>query len=169
MNAKEYNKLVELYSDALYRFILKNVKDEAEAQDVVQDAYLKLWLNREKVESEKAKSWLFSTGYHVMIDHIRKDKRLTLLEDYHENSESYTQEYHGLDDLLEKGLSRLPAIQKLVVLLRDYEGYSYEEIAEITGLNLGQVKVYIHRARTSLKDFVEKMENYYHEHQRKEL
>jgi RNA polymerase sigma-70 factor (ECF subfamily) len=104
-----------------------------------------------------------------MIDHIRKDKRLTELEDHHEEMYSYTDEYHGLDELLENGLAQLPAIQKSVVLLRDYEGYSYEEIAEITGLNLGQVKVYIHRARISLRQFVEKMENYYHEHQRKEL
>jgi RNA polymerase sigma-70 factor (ECF subfamily) len=167
MNAKEYNKLVELYSDSLYRFILKSCRDEAEAQDVVQEAYLKLWIHREKVEIPKAKSWLFSTGYHVMIDHIRKNKRMTLLEDYHENAMSYSNEYLGLGDLLEIGLSKIPPVQKSVVLLRDYEGYSYEEIAEITGLNLGQVKVYIHRARTFLKNFVEKMENY--EHQRKEL
>lgn len=164
MNAKEYNKLVELHADGLYRFIFKNVKDEAEAQDVVQDAFEKLWINREKVELAKAKSWLFSTAYHVMIDHIRKNQRLTLLEEHHEHDHYYTEEYQGLNEMLEKGLEQLPATQKSVVMLRDYEGYSYEEIAEITGLNLGQVKVYIHRARTFLRSFFEKMESYYHEH-----
>lgn len=161
MNAKEYNRLVELHADGLYRFILKNIKDEAEAQDVVQDSFEKLWINKDKVDAKKAKSWLFSTAYHTMIDHIRKDKKQTLLEEHHENAFYYSDEYSGTAELLERGLSRLPAAQKSVVLLRDYEGYSYEEIAGITGLNEGQVKVYIHRARMFLRTFIEKMESYY--------
>jgi RNA polymerase sigma-70 factor (ECF subfamily) len=167
MNAKEYNELVNQYADGLYRFILKNIKDESEAQDVVQDAFEKLWINKDKVESPKAKSWLFSTAYHSMIDNIRKVKRIDALEEYHEEKHFYADEYMGTGEVLENGLNKLPAIQKSVVLLRDYEGYSYDEIAEITELNVGQVKVYIHRARTFMRDFIEKMENYSYGNQRK--
>ncbi|RYD73586.1 MAG: RNA polymerase sigma factor [Sphingobacteriales bacterium] len=160
MNAKEYNELVNQHSDGLYRFILKNIKDESEAQDVVQDAFEKLWINKDKVDLKKAKSWLFSTAYHTMIDNIRKLKKIDSLEEYHEEKHFYADEYMGTGDMLEKALNKLPAIQKSVVLLRDYEGYAYDEIAEITSLNVGQVKVYIHRARTFLRDLIEKMENY---------
>ena len=161
MNAKEYNIIVELHADGLYRFILKNMKDESSAQDVVQDSFEKLWINRDKVAPEKAKSWIFSTAYHTMIDHLRRAQRLTLLEEHHENAFYYSEEeYQGTAELLEMGLSKLPDAQRSVVLLRDYEGYSYQEIAGITGLNEAQVKVYIHRARQFLKTFVEKMESY---------
>lgn len=163
MNAQEYNKIVGLTADGLYRFILKNIKNEAEAQDVVQESFEKLWINLDKIYAEKAKAWLFSTAYHLMIDHIRKNKKISLREDHPENSHSIHSEYLGLDTMLENALDKLPEIQKSVILLRDYEGYSYEEIAEITGLNLGQVKVYIHRGRTFLRSFIFKMENYYHE------
>ncbi|MGZ5281940.1 MAG: RNA polymerase sigma factor [Bacteroidia bacterium] len=166
MNAKEYNELVNQHADGLYRFILKNIKDESEAQDVVQDSFEKLWINKDKVELQKAKSWLFSTAYHTMIDNIRKVKRIDALEEYHDEKHFYADEYMGTGELLEKGLNKLPAIQKSVVLLRDYEGYSYEEIAEITQINVGQVKVYIHRARTFMRNFIEKMENYSYGNQR---
>ena len=59
---------------------------------------------------------------------------------------------------LEKALNKLPEIQKSVVLLRDYEGYSYEEIGEICGLKESQVKVYIFRARTFLKNYIGSIE-----------
>ncbi len=167
MNTKAYNDLVNAQADGLYRFILKNIKDEAEAQDVVQDAFEKLWINKDKVSPEKAKSWLFSTAYHAMIDNLRKVKRIDVLEDYHDERHFYADEYMGTGELLEKGLNKLPEIQRSVVLLRDYEGYSYDEIAEITALNTGQVKVYIHRARTFMRNFIEKMENYSYGNQRK--
>jgi RNA polymerase sigma-70 factor (ECF subfamily) len=66
--------------------------------------------------------------------------------------------YTGLMELLDMALGRLPHIQRTVVLLRDYEGYSYEEIGRITGLNESQVKVYIFRARMFLKNFIGKPE-----------
>ena len=61
-------------------------------------------------------------------------------------------------EILDKALDRLPAIQKSVVLLRDYEGYSYKEIGEITGLSETQVKVYIYRARLYLKKYIVSIE-----------
>jgi RNA polymerase sigma-70 factor (ECF subfamily) len=161
MTAQEFNKLVELHADGLYRFILKNSGNEAEAEDVVQDAFEKLWLNHEKIEFAKGKSWLFSAGYHTMIDHIRRSKKISYMEEHHENSQYTTESYTGTADMLQKAVDLLPAAQKSVLMLRDYEGYTYQEIAGITGFNEGQVKVYIHRARIFLRDKIEKMENYY--------
>ncbi|MDQ3072960.1 MAG: RNA polymerase sigma factor, partial [Bacteroidota bacterium] len=66
----------------------------------------------------------------------------------------------GTREMLERALHLLPLIQKSVILLCDYEGYSYSEIGNITGLNASQVKVYIHRGRKTLRDFITKMESY---------
>jgi len=61
--------------------------------------------------------------------------------------------------VLDQALRLLPEIQRSVILLRDYEGYSYQEIGEITRLNESQVKVYIYRARVFLKNYIGKLEN----------
>ena len=60
---------------------------------------------------------------------------------------------------LQDALNRLNEVQKSLVMLKDYEGYSYEEIAKITGLNEGQVKVYLHRARLALRNYLVSPEN----------
>ena len=66
---------------------------------------------------------------------------------------------NNLKKILEEALSRLSETQRSLVLLKDYEGYSYEEIGQITGLNESQVKVYLHRARIQLKTYLVKPEN----------
>ncbi len=71
MTEKEYNECVNLYADNVYRFIVKNLRHEENAKDVVQTAFEKLWMNRETVENERSKSYLFTVAYHQMIDHIR--------------------------------------------------------------------------------------------------
>ena len=160
MNPAEYNRCVDLYSDAVFRFIFSNRKDEYEARDAVQDAFETLWRNCEKVEFAKAKSYLFSVAYHDMIDAIRKRRRIVELQEKHERiPTSHQPGYTGARQLVEQGLERLPDIQKQVLMLRDYEGYDYKEIGNITGLNEPQVKVYIFRARKTLKDFIGKTEN----------
>jgi RNA polymerase sigma-70 factor (ECF subfamily) len=71
---------------------------------------------------------------------------------------SHTTQYTDLKEVLNRGLEQLPEIQKTVLLLRDYEGYNYAEIGAITGLSESQVKVYIFRARTFLKNYIGRME-----------
>ena len=85
MTEKEYNQCVNQYADNVYRFIVKNLRHEEDARDIVQTAFEKLWRNREAVESEKSKSYLFTVAYNQMIDHIRKNKRIQLKEDFSED------------------------------------------------------------------------------------
>jgi len=158
MTVEEYNKSVDLYSDGVFRFILKNIKDEDEAKDIVQDTYEKLWIKSSEVSYSKVKSYLFSAAYHTMIDKIRKNKRLTTMNEITDNIETYTGSYNGLNEVLDEALSKLPEIQRSVILLRDYEGYPYYEIAELTGLSESQVKVYIYRGRLALKKYIGSIE-----------
>ena len=89
MTITEYNLAVDNYSDRLYRFVLKSIKDVHAAQDIVQDSYEKLWKNRENVDGKKVKSYLFTTAYHTMIDRIRKEKRSTFSEELNLKEESH--------------------------------------------------------------------------------
>jgi len=159
MTADEFNKCVDLYADNLYRFILKNVKDEEKARDIVQDTYEKLWMKVSEVESTNAKSYMFTTAYRTMIDRIRRDKKQGDMTEANMYSLSHSRQYSDLKDILNEALNKLPEIQRSVILLRDYEGYNYAEIGEITGLNESQVKVYIFRARGFLKNYLGALEN----------
>jgi RNA polymerase sigma factor (sigma-70 family) len=158
MTIAEYNKSVDDFSDGLYRFILKNIKDEEKAKDIIQDTYEKLWTKISNVSYEKVKSYLFTAAYHTMIDTIRKDKRLETMEKLNAEMYSYTKQYTGISEILEEAVNKLPDDQRSVILLRDYEGYSYDEIADITGLNESQVKVYIYRGRMFLKKYIGSIE-----------
>ena len=159
MTVEEYNKCVDGFSDNVYRFILKNIKDQEKAKDIVQETYEKLWVRAQDVSFEKARSYIFSTAYHTMIDTIRKDKRMTDFDEVNYNEHSYSDQYKGLSEILNEALEKLPEIQRSVVLLRDYEGYNYKEIGDITGLNESQVKVYIYRARLTLKTYIGSIES----------
>ncbi len=159
MNEKEYNECVNIYADGVYRFILKNLRHEEDSKDVVQSAFEKLWVNRESVENERSKSYLFTVAYHQMIDHIRKNKRISLQEDFSKEMRTTREPQHNVKKILNEALYRLSETQRSLVLLKDYEGYSYDEIAEITSLSISQVKVYLHRARIQLKNYLVKQEN----------
>jgi RNA polymerase sigma-70 factor (ECF subfamily) len=159
MTVEEFNQCVDLYADNLYRFILKNVKDSEKARDIVQDTYEKLWLKVSDVESKNAKSYMFTTAYRTMIDKIRRDKKQGEMTEANLKSLNHSKQYSDLKEILNEALNKLPEIQRSVILLRDYEGYNYEEIGEITGLNESQVKVYIFRARAFLKNYIGAIEN----------
>jgi len=161
MTIEEYNKAVDLYADHLFRFIMKQSRNEALAQDVVQESFEKMWLKLDAINGAKAKSYLFTTGYHTMLDVLKKEKRVTSIDGESEQEQSHQQpqQYSDLSEVLEEALERLPDIQRTVIMLRDYEGYSYEEIGEITELNASQVKVYIYRGRISLKQYLVNIEN----------
>lgn len=159
MTPKEYNQCVDAYADGAYRFILHNIKDHDESNDIVQDTFEKLWIHHDNVNYAKAKSYIFTTAYRTMIDKIRKKKKESMMEEHHLDMLTDHQEYTGLKSILQEGLNKLPEIQRIVLMLRDYEGYSYKEVGEITDLNESQVKVYIYRARLFLKEFIGKIEN----------
>lgn len=157
MTQKEYNLCVEKFSDHIYRFMLKMTGNVADAEDLTQDTFAILWIHRRKIAGDKAKSYLFTTAYRRFIDKVRHDKYLTLSDTLPETSVYH--EYSDAKEILSSILDRLPHNQKSAVLLRDYEGYSYDEIAQILDLTLPQVKILIFRARVAIKDYVKNFQN----------
>jgi len=157
MTRKEYNQAVQLYSDNIYRFILKNLRDSDNARDVVQETFAKVWQKVDEIDFSKAKSYLFTTAYNSMIDMIRREERRKAFVPEARQSVAYNQ-FNDLQEVLSQALATLPQQQQSLVLLRDYEGYSYEEIGEITGLSESQVKVYIFRARQSMRNYIRSLD-----------
>ena len=154
MTEKDYNESVLLYADNVYRFIVKNLRHTEDAEDIVQSAFEKLWIHKDSVEPQKAKSYLFTVAYHLLIDHTRKAKRITLQESFENDSQTAYQENKALKKVLHDALATLSETQRSLVLLKDYEGYSYEEIGEITKLTTDQVRVYLYRARLKLRSYL---------------
>lgn len=158
MTNEEYNICVNELADRLFRFVLKNTRQESDARDIVQQSFEKLWVKRENVSFEKAKSYLFTTAYHTFIDWTRKQKRISVVEQTPEVVMKNEHHRFELKDSLNSALNQLSNIQREVILLRDYEGYAYKEIAEITGITESQVKVYIFRARKNMHKILTQME-----------
>lgn len=158
MTVAEYNNCVDKLSDNVYRFIVKNLRDKEKAKDIVQDTFEKMWVKAADISFDKAKSYLFSAAYHTMIDLIRKDKRQTHFDNVSPDEHSHSEQYTDLNEIIHTALDQLNEDQKSVIMLRDYEGYSYREISEITGFSESQVKVYIYRGRQHLKKYIGSIE-----------
>lgn len=158
MTISEYNDSVDQFSDNLFRFVLKNIKDNEKAKDIIQDTFMKFWEKRDAVDPKKIKSYLFTTAYHTLIDVVRKDKKQGSFGSIKEEEYSTRSQYSDLQEILNSAIEQLPVDQKSVILLRDYEGYAYNEIAEITKMSEAQVKVYIFRGRKFLKNYLGSIE-----------
>lgn len=149
---------MDTHADGVYRFILKHIRDKEVAKDIVQDSFEKMWRKIDTIDSKKSKTYLFTTAYHTLVDYTRRGAKQARFDEVDFNEHSHTKQYSDLKEVLNKGLEQLPEIQKTVLLLRDYEGYDYAEIGAITQLTESQVKVYIFRARTLLKNYIGKVE-----------
>ena len=156
MEANDYNICVKQLSDALFRFACKSTGSPDDAHDVVQNSFEVLWQKRKDVEAGKAKAFLFQVAYRQSVDTYRRKSRISYVE---APEQSYALPDPGLKKVLDNALAQLGEQARALVLLKDYEGYSSEEIARITDLTDAQVKVYLHRARKLLKDYLVRVEH----------
>lgn len=159
MNRFQYNTCVDRYADALFRFALASLRNRMEAEDVVQDSFARVWEHRGQVDFDKAKSYLFTTAHHLIIDQVRQRREETSVETLFQLPDHQKSSYPDVNEILHQAVATLPEAQRSAVLLRDYEGYSYQEIGDITGQTEAQVKVNIFRARTALRNMIKNMDN----------
>lgn len=154
MTTKEYNHCVRHLGDDLYRFALRYANLSAAAEDAVQDVFADLWERRSEVESEGARGWLIRALYRRLVDMHRHEEVVRNAQVAQEN-EYRQHENFELKDALAHALATLTEQQRMLVLLRDLEGYEYAEMAQMTGLSEQQVGVYLFRARKQLKKQLE--------------
>jgi len=152
LDRKEYNIAVKELSNHLYNFAFKFLRSEEDAQDIVQDVFEKLWVNRRKIDILKAKSWMFTTAHHAMINFSNRSKRSVAMEN-NDLPEIVKQDVNIFEsnEVVQRAVAILPPVQRSIILLRDLEGYSYDEIAVAMNLTDSQVKVYLFRARKKIK------------------
>lgn len=154
MNQREYNKAVDLHSDDLYRFALRYTGDSSTAWDPVQDSFVTLWEHRQEVDADDAKRYLIKVLYRKLVDLHRNSSRTVSPTKEHTDESYQPQERFELSDTLQAALAQLPSIQRTLLLMKDLEGYSYKEMADMTQLSEQQVMVYLYRARVKMRKLI---------------
>ena len=155
MDNLDYNSTIKKLERPLFCFIFGKIKDEDEANDIVQDSFIKLWENIANVPVEKAKSWLFTVSNNLFINRIKvKNRYTTIGSDVTDYDTELVEDKNDFDvrEIINKALSELKPKQQKLIRLRDIDGLSYYEIGELMNLNESQVKVYLFRARKEIKN-----------------
>jgi RNA polymerase sigma-70 factor, ECF subfamily len=159
ISVQEYNQAVKEYTRSIFRFLYKAIKDEEAVNDITQDCYLKLWQNRDQINPQKIKPWLFSVAYHAMLNYLHAASKRVKLDEHAQVPHVFQKNEFDTKAIIERVLDELPPLQKSIILLRDLEGYEYKEIGEILMLNEAQVKVYLFRARQKVKNTIKELTN----------
>ncbi len=154
----QFGELIKPFKDKMFRFALRMVGSTDEAEDVVQEVFIKLWKKRDYIDQIKnLEAWCMQLTRNMSIDKLRSKHRRTEdidghyeLQDKGRNPEEKTIS-SDIYTKIQTMIQALPEKQKMVIQLRDIEGYSYQEIADALELPLNQVKVNLFRARNTIK------------------
>ena len=162
MTEKEFHTIINEYSDTMFRFAFFKTGNEELAKDVVQESFINLWKeNKVLKEYKNIQAYCFTLIKNKSIDHFRSNEnRLKVVKSLHQE--------HELDNTIEEKLEREEKLKKMfyylnkleekhatILRLRDFEGYTYAEIAELIGMSLENVKVTLFRARKALQNILQ--------------
>jgi RNA polymerase sigma-70 factor (ECF subfamily) len=158
--AETFERVVRGQKDRLYAYATMMLRDPQEAQDIAQEALVRLWQHRETVPEERAPVWLGRTVHNLCIDRMRRRRArpesgsATLESELHDATPGPLRrtESAELGRLLTDALARMSDVDRAVIVLREVQGLAYAEIAEILDVPLGTLKARLHRAREQLRD-----------------
>lgn len=160
MEINELIAIISPYKNKMFRYAYSIIGNRFEAEDIVQEAMIKVWKKREKFEViDNKEAWVITIVRNLAIDKVRarKKKQTSDIDEYFhisDNAPSPDVRLEQRDAVKKVGeiMSTLPEMQREIITLRDIEGYTYQEIADIMGLKVDQVKVYLFRARKVLRE-----------------
>lgn len=155
-----FEQIYKQYSLRIYWNILKMVKSEDDASELLQDVFFKVWEKRELIDPEQSfKSYLFQISKFAVYNFIRKTNLDKKLKDYlsHENTELYTHveesiAYKQSDEFIKDAIEQLPPQRKQVYKLCKIEGKSYEEVSKILGISTSTISDHIVKATKFIKN-----------------
>lgn len=166
MNSKEFNNKIVSLSPRIYPLIMRMLKNEEDALDAVQEVMLKLWNKRKSLKAHpNPEGFVFVTARNYCLDKLKKrnifqDDNPGYLHMADTKSSEIEQENMEASVLIKSLISRLPDTQKEVITLRDLDGLEFEEIAEVTGIKIENIRVLLSRARKVISTGLSEIYNY---------
>lgn len=168
-----YEILVKKFKDPLVNFVYKFVGDKDVSIDIVQDTMIKFYLNKDSYKSfAKFSTWIYTIAGNLAKNELKRQKRRKILSFSNNDDEkqlqiedkSFVQPDREADSLVKgeivkKALLKVREVYREVVVLRDIQELSYDEIAEVTGLTIGTVKSRINRGRSQLQKLLKNIYN----------
>lgn len=156
MVSKRYRQWVKDYQDQAWTLARYLLKDAQEAEDATQDAFIKLWRHQETIDPERVRPWLMKVVRNGCLDRLRRRRDHVELHETQVGADDQGPlEGSASSELgrwLQGAIGRLKEPYRSLVVLRDVNQHSYEEVAGMLELSLSQVKVYLHRARKELRE-----------------
>jgi len=158
MKQKEFNKIVLPLSAKIYSYSYRILENSDEAKDVVQEIMLKLWLKRKELKNYyNPAGFVMRMTRNYCIDLIRKRKKIVSdseghIEIFEQSESNHTIETKDTFDIIKNIIKTLPPTQQEVIILKDLEDYKTNEIAEITGLGVNNIRVILSRCRRQIKE-----------------
>ncbi|MBT8060733.1 MAG: sigma-70 family RNA polymerase sigma factor [Xanthomonadales bacterium] len=154
--SRTFRKWVDEYQDQAWTLARYLLKDAAEAEDAVQESFVKLWRHRDSIDPEKVKPWLMKVTRNGCLDRLRRRRPSEELQDWH-LPDAVPGPMQGLHrhqqgEWLKATINGLKEPYRSLVVLRDIQQHSYAEVAGALELSLPQVKTYLHRARKQLRE-----------------
>ncbi len=160
-----YEILVKRYKDPLTNFVYRFVGDLDVCVDIVQDTMIKFYIHKDSYRNiAKFSTWIYTIAANLAKNELKRRKRRVVfsinntpdektieIEDKKTLSPDRETDSKIKGEIIQKALLKVREAYREVVILRDIEGFSYEEIAEITGLSIGTIKSKINRGRTQLQ------------------
>lgn len=152
-DSEAFDVLYAMYKARIYRFCLHMMTDEMLAKDAFQETFIRMYEHRMELRGQNIGSWLFTIARRACLNQMRARRQ---------NHEAFDETYHGapiedeivdvyLREHIERALAMLPVPLREALVLREYDGYSYNEIATIVGIDLSLAKVRVYRARLHMR------------------
>jgi len=154
--SRKFRQWVDEYQDQAWTLARYLLKDSAEAEDAVQEAFVKLWKNQRSIDPERIRPWLMKVTRNLCLDRLRRRHPTQEWEDWQQPDDAHGPlqgvQQQELGRWLKHSINGLSEPYRSLVVLRDVQQHSYEEVANVLELSLPQVKVYLHRARKQLRE-----------------
>ncbi len=168
MDLESFQSRVLPVKNKLYRFALRLLGDEADAQDIVQEALIRVWKGRNEMDQiQNMEAWCMRITKNLSLDRLRAIKRKGTFQleegfdvQHTEVPPDIKTELGESMIIIGQFIAALPQKQREIIHLRDVEGYTYNEICEILELDMNQVKVNLFRARNAVREKLVKVNAY---------
>ncbi|MFD2968571.1 RNA polymerase sigma factor [Sphingobacterium bambusae] len=166
LSIETYNALYATYCHSVYRNIMKLVKNENDAEDILQDVFVSLWENKDKLSDRSISGWLFIVSHNKAMDHLKKQLRLTIEQhsiieeiadlslDVHDREALYLEQLK----MVTEAVDALPKRKREVFRLCRLEGYSKDDVAAMMGISYQSVSDYLKQSNKAIKAYI--VENY---------